>query len=155
MDTTTELASLFVGSLLASTLVPGGVEAMLYYLYQSGQHGFSWLLVVATFGNTLGGIITYFMGIILRRGLAGFGWHQRIRRLFKLEDKALSRVKKWGIPVLFFSWMPIIGDPLCLAAGYLRLSFWLSAAMIFISKFVRYAALLWVFSQPWPTVPSS
>ncbi len=152
---TAELTSLFVGSLLASTLVPGGVEVVLYYLYQSGQHRFPSLLVVATFGNTLGGIITYFMGIILHRGLAGFGWHQRIRRLFKLEDEALSRVKKWGVPVLFFSWMPIIGDPLCLAAGYLRLSFWPSAAMIFIGKFVRYAVLLWVFSQPWSVAPSS
>lgn len=140
------LTSLFVGSLLASTLLPGGVEALLYYLYQSGEHPFWSLLVVATFGNTLGGIITYFMGSALQRGVAGFGWHQRIQRLFKLEDKALSRVKKWGIPVLFFSWMPIIGDPLCLAAGYLRLSFLPSAAMIFMSKFVRYAVLLWVFS---------
>lgn len=146
---TAELTSLFVGSLLASTLIPGGVEALLYYLYQAGEHGFSTLLMVATVGNTLGAIISYFIGFVLHRSLAGFGWHQRIQKLFKLQDKALSRVKKWGVPILFFSWLPIIGDPLCLAAGYLRLAFLPSAAMIFISKFVRYAVLLWVFTQPW------
>lgn len=144
---TTGLLSLFIGSLLASTLLPGGVEVLLYYLYQSGEHRFASLLWVATFGNTLGGIITYFMGIILHRGLAGFSWHQRIQRLFKLEETALLRVKKWGVAALFFSWLPIIGDPLCLAAGYLRLSLWSSMAMIFIGKFARYAILLWAFSQ--------
>ena len=128
------LISLFAGSLLASTLVPGGVEVLLYYLYQSGEYSFSSLLWVATFGNTLGGIITFAMGGVLHLGLARFNWHQRIQQQFKLEDKALNRVRKWGVPVLFFSWMPVVGDPLCLAAGYLRLSVWPSMAMIFISK---------------------
>ncbi len=141
----TELISLFVGSLLASTLVPGGVEVLLYYLYQSGEHSFSSLLWVATSGNTLGGIITFFMGVLLHRGLEGFSWYQRMQQLFKLDEKSLARVKKWGIPVLFFSWMPVIGDPLCLAAGYLRLSMWPSIAMIFFSKLSRYAVLLWMF----------
>ena len=143
----TGLIALFIGSLLASTLLPGGVEVLLYYLYQSGEHRFGSLLGVATLGNTLGGIITYFMGVVVYQGLAGFAWHQRIERWFKLEDAALSRVKRWGVPALFFSWMPIIGDPLCLAAGYLRLPTWYSISMIFIGKLARYAVLLWLFSQ--------
>ncbi len=148
-----QLTSLFIGSLLASTLVPGGVEVLLYYLYQSSQHSFSSLLAVATMGNTMGGIITFLMGVVLHRGLAGFSWHNRIQKFFKLEHTSLIRVKKWGVPVLLFSWMPVIGDPLCLAAGYLRLPFWPSAAMIFFGKFTRYLVLLWVFTQPWATVP--
>ncbi len=149
------LSSLFIGSLLASTLVPGGVEVLLYYMYQSAGYSFALLLAVATAGNTLGGIITYFMGMVLNHGLSGTSWHHKIQGMFKLNDKALIRVRKWGVPVLFFSWMPVIGDPLCLAAGYLRLPVWPSMIMIFISKFIRYLVLLWAFTQPWSTAPIS
>ncbi len=141
------LVWLFVGSLLASTLVPGGVEVLLYSLYQSGQYGVVSLLLVATVGNTLGGIITWWVGTLLYRGLAHTGWHERIGSVFKLSDTSLDRVRKWGVPVLFFSWMPVVGDPLCLAAGYLRLPFWPCTTMILLGKLARYAALLWIFSR--------
>jgi membrane protein YqaA with SNARE-associated domain len=62
-------------------------------------------------------------------------------------------VEKWGIPMLFFSWMPIIGDPLCLAGGYLRLALWKSIFMIFLGKFARYCVLLWLYAQPWAAAP--
>jgi membrane protein YqaA with SNARE-associated domain len=62
-------------------------------------------------------------------------------------------VEKWGIPMLFFSWMPIIGDPLCLAGGYLRLPLWKSIFMIFLGKFARYCVLLWLYAQPWAAAP--
>ncbi len=138
---------LFIGSLLASTLVPGGVEVLLYSLYQSGQHDVITLLLVATVGNTLGGIITWWVGVFLYRGLAHTGWHRRIGSVFKLKDTSLDRVRKWGVPALLFSWMPVVGDPLCLAAGYLRLPFWPCAAMILIGKLARYTALLAIFPQ--------
>ena len=138
------LVSLFAGSLLASTIVPGGVEVLLYYLYQSGNYTFTELLVVATAGNTIGGIITFMMGMLLNKGLSGLGWQKRIEQFFKLENRSLQRVRRWGIPVLFFSWMPIIGDPLVLAGGYLRLPVMGSVLMIFFSKFSRYLVLLWV-----------
>ena len=147
------LSALFVGSLLASTLVPGGVEVLLFYMYRSGEYSVVALLVVSTIGNTLGGVITYWMGDILRRGLSRVSWYAKTAQLFKLNASSLVRVEKWGVPVLFFSWMPVIGDPLCLAAGYLRLSFWPSALMIFIGKFVRYTVLLWIFAQPWASIP--
>ena len=133
--------------------MPGGVEVLLYYFYQSGDYAVSSLLIVATIGNTLGGIVTFFMGDLLRRGVTKVKWYDRIQRWFKLEGKALDRVRKWGVPALFFSWMPIIGDPLCLAGGYLRLSIWPSVLWIFIGKFVRYVVLLWLFTQPWATFP--
>ncbi len=138
---------LFVGSLLASTLVPGGVEVLLYSLHQSGQHDVITLLLVATVGNTLGGIITWWVGVFLYRGLAHTGWHRRIGSVFKLKDTSLDRVRKWGVPALLFSWMPVVGDPLCLAAGYLRLPFWPCAAMILIGKLARYTVLLAIFPQ--------
>ena len=141
------LAWLFVGSLLASTLVPGGIEVLLYSLYHSGQHAVISLLLIATIGNTLGGIITWWVGALLHRGLSCAKWHERVGSVFKLKDESLNRVRKWGVPVLFFSWMPVVGDPLCLAAGYLRLPFWPGATMILLGKLARYAALLWIFSQ--------
>ena len=143
--TTAGLLSLFIGSLLASTLLPGGVEVPLYVMFQSGNYAPSSLLVTATVGNTLGGVITYAVGWALCRGLAHVSWGRRLRQRFRLRQSALERVKRWGVYCLLFSWMPVVGDPLCLAAGYLRLAFWPSAVMIAIGKFLRYLALLWLF----------
>ena len=123
--------SLFIGSLLASTVLPGGVEVLLYYLFQSGDYAWPGLLSVATIGNTLGAMITFYMGALLALGLSKTDWHKKTERLFTLSPSALERVKKIGVPVLFFSWMPIIGDPLCVAAGYLKLPLWPSVFMIF------------------------
>jgi len=142
-----ELAGLFFGSVLASTLAPFGVELLLYYLFQSDKYPVFILLAVATAGNTTGGCLMFALGWVLKRGLSKMPWHQSIQKRFKLEDRALNRVAKWGPMALLFSWMPVVGDPLCLAAGYLRLPVALCSLMIFLGKLARYAVLLWVFSQ--------
>ena len=147
------LTSLFAGSLLASTIIPGGVEVLLYYMSTSGEYSWWALLITATAGNTIGGIITFFMGELLDRGMTRAGWYGSVQRFFKLSENALERMRKYGVGALFFSWLPIIGDPLCLAAGYLRLPFWPSALMILVGKFARYSVLLWIYAQPWATVP--
>ena len=143
--TTAGLLSLFVGSLLASTILPGGVEVLLYRMVEAGGYSSLSLLATATVGNTFGGLTTYAAGLLLCHGIAHVSWGRRLRRLFKLQQASLDRVRRWGVPCLLFSWMPIIGDPLCLAAGYLRLAFWPSALMIAVGKFLRYLALLWLF----------
>jgi len=142
---TAGLISLFIGSLLASSVLPGGVEVLLYGMVESGAYSSAALLATATVGNTLGGLTTYAVGVLLRRGLGAVSWGRRLQRRFKLTPAALARVKKWGAPCLFFSWLPVVGDPLCLAAGYLRLAFWQCAAFIAAGKFARYLALLWLF----------
>ncbi|MGI9310494.1 MAG: YqaA family protein [bacterium] len=139
------LLSLFIGSLLASTLLPGGVEVLLYALVEAGDLSSLALLATATVGNTLGGVITYAVGLALRGALARTDWGRRLQRRFTLQPTALERVRRFGVACLLFSWMPVVGDPLCLAAGYLRLAFWPSALMIAIGKFLRYLALLWLF----------
>ncbi len=143
--TTAGLISLFTGSLLASTLLPGGVEVLLYGMVESRAYSSLSLLATASIGNTLGGLLTYAAGVGLVVGLARVSWGQRLRRRFRLDQTALERVRRWGVPCLLFSWLPVAGDPLCLAAGYLRLAFWPSALMIAIGKFLRYLALLWLF----------
>jgi membrane protein YqaA with SNARE-associated domain len=138
------LWALFVGSLLASTLLPGGVEGLLYYMVQENQYTFMALLVIASTGNTLGGIITWWIGYLLYKGLSGSRLTDRLEKWFDIDDKSLQRVRHWGAPVLLLSWLPVIGDPLCLAAGYLRLQFWPCVAMIALGKTGRYLALLWL-----------
>lgn len=153
------LVWLFFGSILASTIFPFGVEALLYYLLHGREYAFLTLLVVATAGNTLGGVISYVMGALLERGVMASGWGKRIAAKFSdaqgnADSAAMARIRRYGIPALFFSWMPVIGDPLCVAAGYLRLRFWPSVWMIFAGKLMRYLGLLWIYSQPWATPPA-
>ena len=142
-----ELTGLFFGSVLASTLAPFGVELILYYLYESDKYSVFLLLSVATAGNTAGGCLMFLLGLLFKQGLSKTSWHQKLQQRFKLEDRALARIVRWGPLALFFSWMPVVGDPLCLAAGYLRLPIVLSSMMIFLGKLARYTVLLWFFSQ--------
>ena len=104
------LVSLFFGSFLASTVLPGRVEGLLYWLVNEGTHSFSELLITATIGNMLGGVLTFFMGRFLYKGLAHFSARPtperkktlltRIAALFELKESSLVRVQKWGVPAL-------------------------------------------------------
>lgn len=136
---------LFIGSLLASTLLPGGVEVLIYKMLQNDQYVPNHIIIVASIGNTIGGIISYAMGVLLRQGLERFSgsWYERLIKRFEFNDKAHGRVKKWGVYALLLSWMPIIGDPLCVVAGYLGLPAIKSAIMIAIGKILRYIILVY------------
>ncbi|WP_456373096.1 YqaA family protein [Thiolapillus sp.] len=136
----TGLWSLFAGSFLASTLLPGGSEVLLLWLRLQEQYSFLVLLGVATLGNTLGGLTSWGMGWWLRHRFPHAGLHQPRQR------RALSWLEKHGAPLLLLSWLPVIGDPLCLAAGWARISLWQSTLFIALGKGARYAALLWVSS---------
>ena len=80
-------------------------------------------LAVATLGNTLGGMSSYLIGRLI----------PPTRPL-----KGLDTVRRWGSPALLLSWVPLLGDPLCVAAGWLRLSAWWSVLFITLGKFARY-----------------
>ena len=117
------LWTLFASSFLAATLLPGGSEAVLFGMLKLHPHQMWAALAVATLGNTLGGMSTYLLGRFIPQ---------------KTELKGLARVQRYGAPILLLSWVPIIGDPLCVAAGWLRLNPWLSALCIAAGKFARY-----------------
>jgi membrane protein YqaA with SNARE-associated domain len=123
MDESVSLAALFASSFLAATLLPGGSEAVLFGVLKLHPGEFWPALGVATLGNTLGGMSSYLIGRIIpqRRPLKG-----------------LATVRRYGSPGLLLSWVPIIGDPLCVAAGWLRLNPWHSLVFIAIGKFARY-----------------
>ena len=126
MDATTGLWTLFASSFLAATLLPGGSEAVLFVFLQAHPQEVTRALAVATFGNTLGGLSSYALGRLI----------PRTRPL-----KGLATVQRYGAPALFFSWVPIVGDPLCVAAGWLRVNVFAATLFIAIGKLARYAVI--------------
>lgn len=132
------LWGLFVSAFISSTLLPGGSEALLLALAVSASHDKLSLLLVATAGNTLGGMTSWLIGWWLARryppeNISGHKYEQ-----------AVLRVRRWGSPALLFSWLPVIGDPLCVAAGWLRIHPLWALVLITLGKGGRYAVLLWL-----------
>jgi len=120
------LWALFWSSFLAATLLPGGSEAVLFAVLKL-HPGQLWIAVgVATLGNTLGGMSSYLIGRILPQ---------------KQDLRGLQAVRKYGSPAMLLSWVPLIGDPLCIAAGWLRLNPWLAALFMAAGKLARYLVI--------------
>jgi len=135
MGETASLWALFTSSFLAATLLPGGSEAVLFGVLKMHAH-LTWpALAVATIGNTLGGMSSYLIGRLLpqKLGSADSRWHAR----------ALTWARRHGSPAMLASWVPLIGDPLCVAAGWLRLA-WLPVLLFMAAgKFARYVIVAW------------
>jgi len=139
------LSAVLLISFLASTLLPLGSEPVLI-AYLQLQPGNVWpALLVATLGNTLGGLVSYAMGwgvvwAVRYFGEGGGRW----------RGVAHGYVRRFGPAALLFSWLPVIGDPLCAVAGGMRLPFWPCLFCIVLGKFLRYllvaGAFLWVSS---------
>ena len=123
MSDTASLLSLFISSFLAATLLPGGSEAVLFAVIKAYPETLWIALTVATIGNTLGGMVTFGMGWLLPQ---------------TQQLKHVEKVRHYGTPALLFAWLPLIGDALCLAAGWLRLNWWQAALFMAIGKFARY-----------------
>jgi membrane protein YqaA with SNARE-associated domain len=130
------LWALFGSSFLASTLLPGGSELVFLYSHAQAFASPLILLMVATLGNTLGGLSNW-----------GIGWYLKHHFLQSTLEKpthkkALQQIDQWGSPLLLLSWLPIIGDPLCLAAGWVGIRLRVAVLFISVGKFVRYVVLL-------------
>jgi membrane protein YqaA with SNARE-associated domain len=135
-----ELWGLFASAFISSTIAPGGSEGVLAWLVLHSSIPTSALLVTATVGNTLGALTTLCLGILAEKGYA------RIRFAEKQKVAALGRLRRWGTPILLFSWLPVVGDALCFAAGWLRMPLLRSTAAISIGKLFRYAVIVYVFT---------
>jgi membrane protein YqaA with SNARE-associated domain len=123
MTETTSLLSLFISSLLGATLLPGGSEAVLFGVLKAYPDTLWLALLIATLGNTAGGMISFGMGWLLPQ---------------TQQLKHVEKVRRYGTPVLLLAWTPLLGDALCLAAGWLRLNWWQAAVFMAIGKFARY-----------------
>lgn len=130
-DPAAGLGGLFASSFLAATLLPGGSEVVLFG-FLTLHPGELWpALALATLGNTLGGLTSYALG----------RWLPEPEKVAHL--KQVQWVQHWGSPALLLAWAPLVGDALCLAAGWLRLN-WLAATLFMgVGKFARY----WLVAQ--------
>ncbi|VAX11758.1 hypothetical protein MNBD_GAMMA25-2173 [hydrothermal vent metagenome] len=131
------LWTLFISAFISSTLFPGGSEAVLAYLSASENHSPATLLLVASVGNTLGGLSSWGLGRFVV-------WKYPLRELKSKHQRTLNHLQRWGTPVLSLSWLPVIGDPLCLVAGWLKMNFFLSLIFIAVGKTLRYAVIIYV-----------
>lgn len=128
---------LFASGFLAATLFPASSELLLLTLYQQGYQPL-WLWFVASVGNTLGSCVNWWLGGRLRLFCA--------KPWFPFSAKSLARAEllfqRFGLLSLLFAWLPIVGDPLTLVAGILRVRFRVFLALVFLGKAARYALLL-------------
>lgn len=136
MSDTTALWGLFGSAFISSTVAPGGSEAVLAWLAHEGSYPPPWLLLVATTGNTLGAITTIWLG-----HWAGTRYTAS-HLLEPRRQQAVNWVRRWGVASLLLSWLPVVGDGLCFAAGWLRLPLAASVAAICLGKLLRYAAII-------------
>ena len=138
MSEDASLWTLFASSFLAATLLPGGSEAVLFAVLKAYPSLLASALAVATVGNTLGGMTSYGIGRFIPRLNP-----QPQSRAARLQKRASAWAERHGSPVLLLSWVPLIGDPLCVAAGWMRLR-WTSVALFMaLGKLGRYLIIAW------------
>ncbi len=136
------LVTLFLIAFVSATLLPMGSEPALFGLLKLNPELFWPAILVATAGNTLGGAVSWGMG---------YGSHRLVDK-YRHSDthlRALDWLERIGPSACLLSWLPLIGDPLCAVAGWLRLPFWPCVVYMAIGKLARYITmtvlLLWLF----------
>ena len=142
------LTTLFLVALVSATLVPLGSEPALIGLVKLNPELFWPAVFVATAGNTIGGAISWATGYYAERAYARVVHHEP-------KGFANERARAWllrhGPQACLLSWLPIVGDPLCAVAGWLRLSFWPCVGYMAIGKLGRYvtmtALVMWIAPQ--------
>jgi len=179
MSDTASLLSLFISSFLAATLLPGGSEAALFAVLKAYPETLWYALVLASIGNTLGGMVIFGMGwllpqtqqlkhvekvrprhggaepsdagvaashLLMKRLAIRLGRQNSAAESLVIPQTAgfasnVSKVRRYGTPALLLAWAPLIGDALCLAAGWLRLNPWQAMLFMAIGKFSRYGLI--------------
>ena len=140
------LSTICVVAFISATLLPLGSEPAVYGLVLLNPQLFWPAILVATLGNALGGVVTWWMGYgthtAIEKAKPGFG-----------TMHALAWLEKLGPKACFFSFLPVVGDPLCFVAGWLKLPLRPCSIWMTIGKFLRYlimtALLLWVVPNSW------
>ena len=144
------LSTVFVVAFVSATLLPLGSEPAVFGLIKLSPALFWPAIGVATLGNTLGGIVTWWMG---------WGAHQMLDRYRHSPThlRALDWLRRLGPRACFFSFLPVVGDPLCAVAGWMRLPLAPCAGWMLAGKFARYlvmtAGLLYLWPQPMSLAP--
>jgi membrane protein YqaA with SNARE-associated domain len=133
------LWGLFFSAFLSATVLPGSSEVVMTALITAYPQLVWPALGAALVGNLMGGTLTFGMGWAGQRGYARFqGVHSRVM----LNHPRVEQLRRRGPPVLVLAFLPLVGDALVLAAGWLRMPFWQSMAWIAVGKAARYLLLL-------------
>ena len=137
------LSTVFVVAFISATLLPLGSEPAVFGLVKLNPHLFWPAVLVATAGNTLGGAVSWWMGL---------GAHKVVDKAkgARTEVRALAWLQRFGAKACLLSWLPLVGDPLCAVAGWLKLPFWPCMAYMAVGKFLRYFVMTSVLLQLWP-----
>jgi len=134
--------ALFLVSFLAATLLPLGSEWLLAALLLKGFDPI-FSVALATLGNTLGGLTSYAVGL--------WGGSLLVRRVLGVEERARLRAERlydrYGSWSLLFSWLPLVGDPLCVVGGVLRVALPRFLILVALGKLARYLAVAWAVLQ--------
>lgn len=124
------LAGLFAASFVAATLFPLPSEAALVAYLHAHPGKLALAVAVATAGNTAGGMTSYLIGRFLPQK--------------KLDLKTIGYLHRYGAPAVFFAWLPLVGDALCVAAGWLRIH-WLGVLFFMAAgRLLRYLMVAFV-----------
>ena len=139
------LTSVFLIAFVSATLVPLGSEPAVFAVGKANPAMFWPAILVATVGNTLGGVLNY-----------GIGYRAKIAFAKERQSRWFGWLRRFGAKTMLLSWVPGVGDPLCTLAGWLHLPFWPSVMYMAIGKFARYltmtAVLLYVPDGFWKRV---
>lgn len=133
---TVGLPALFIVSLVSATLLPMGSEPALFAVVKANPDLLWQGVLVATVGNTLGGVINYGMGYGANKAFT----HERQSRWF-------GWLQRFGPKTLLLAWLPVIGDPLCALAGWLALPFWRCVLWMAAGKLLRYLFVTQILLQ--------
>lgn len=124
------LPAVFLIAFISATLVPLGSEPVVFAMVKANPDLFALTILVATVGNTLGGVVNYVMG---------FGAEKAFHK--ERASRWFGWLERYGAKTMLLSWLPGIGDPLCLLAGWLKLPFWPCVAYMALGKCLRYTCM--------------
>lgn len=138
------LSTVFVVAFVSATLLPVGSEPAVFGLIKLNPDLFWPAVLVASAGNTLGGAVTWWMGAGAEKA------YERMKHRKPPNARALRWLERFGAKACLLSWLPVVGDPLCAVAGWLKLPFWPCVGYMAIGKFLRYLAMTSAMMWAWP-----
>jgi membrane protein YqaA with SNARE-associated domain len=121
------LLGLFAASFAAATLFPLPSEAALFAYLQHYPNNVALAVAVATIGNTAGGMTSYLIGRFIPQKT--------------MDSKAVQSVRRYGAPITALAWLPIVGDALSVAAGWLRIHWAAVLGFMAAGRLFRYIAV--------------
>ena len=137
------LSTIFVVAFVSATLLPLGSEPAVFGLIKLNPDLFWPAILVATAGNTLGGGLSWWIGLAAHKAVdRARGYHK--------DARTLAWLRRFGAKACLLSWLPVVGDPLCAVAGWLKLPFWPCLAYMAVGKFLRYLVMTTVLLHLMP-----